>query len=175
VGCKPTLREARARIRRHMRGWQKQCDVDDPNEGTGNEVDGSVMERLERLQKSGLKKLSRGDPDSGFFSRANLDAMEDQSMGAYVPDTNLARVLNRGGSSRHRAKYPAHQGMRRKLRNPAGRALYARSKAIVETVNGLLKEQRGMRRFRRKGLQEVEGEWILASIAYNLTRMRRVT
>jgi transposase len=246
VDSEQSLREARARIRRDIRRWQKQCDADDPNEGAGNEVDNTVMERLEqqlqgiperleRLQKSGLKKISRSDPDSrflrerggftlgytatlavsedhlivaqqigqastdnellvpminqveqqcgerpqrvsadsGFFSHANLDAMEERSIAGYVPDTNLAKVLNRGGRLCHRAKYPAHRRMRRKLRDPAGRALYARRKAIVEPVNGVLKEQRGMRRFRMKGLQKVAVEWTLASIAYNLTRMWR--
>ncbi len=78
VDTEQALREARARIRRDIRHWQKQCDADDPNEGAGNEVDGSVMdrleqqlqgipERLERLQKSGLKKVSQSDPDRRFL------------------------------------------------------------------------------------------------------------
>jgi Transposase DDE domain len=54
-----------------------------------------------------------------------------------------------------------------------GRAIYGRRKAIVEAVNGVLKEQRGMRRFRTRGLQKVAIEWVLATTAYNLTRMWR--
>jgi transposase len=240
------LREARARIRRDIRRWQKQCDADDPNEGAGSEVGSEVLarleqqlqeipERLERLQKSGLKKLSRTDPDSrflrerggfalgytatlavsedhlivaqrvtqqthdhaallpmvdlveqqcgerpqrtsadsGFFSLDNLKALEERKIDAYVPDSNLARWLNRGGRLRQRATDPVHRRMRRKLRDPVGRAIYSRRKAIVEPVNGVLKEQRGMRRFRQRGLQSVGGEWALASTAYNLTRMWR--
>jgi transposase len=240
------LREARARIRREIRRWQKQCDAEDPNEGAGSEVSGEVLaqleqqlqripERLERLRKSGLKKVSRTDPDSrflregggftlgytatlavsedhlivaqqvtqdtndnealvpmvdrverecgerprrasadsGFFSLDNLKALEERKVDAYVPDSNLARWLNRGGRLRQRASDPAHRRMRRKLRDPAGRAIYGRRKAIVEPVNGVLKEQRGMRRFRQRGLQGVAGEWALTSTAYNLTRMWR--
>jgi len=240
------LREARARIRREIRRWQKQCDGDDPNEGAGSEVSGAVLaqleqqlqgipERLERLRKSGLQKLSRTDPDSrflrerggftlgytatlavsedhlivaqqvtqetndnealvpmldrveqecgerpqrasadsGFFSLDNLKALEDRQVEGYVPDSNLARWLNRGGRLRQRASDPAHRRMRRKLRDPAGRAIYGRRKAIVEPVNGVLKEQRGMRRFRQRGLQGVAAEWALTSTAYNLTRMWR--
>ena len=241
------LREARARIRREIRRWQKQCDAEDPNEGAGNEVGREVIAqlqqqeqeipaRLERLRKSGLKKLSRTDPDSrflrerggftlgytgtlavsedhlivgqcvtqqtndndlllplvdlveqncgerpgcasadsGFFSVENLRALEERNIDGYVPDSNLARCLNRGGPLRTRASDPAHRRMRRKLRDPAGRAMYARRKAIVEPVNGVLKEQRGMRRFRQRGLTNVRGEWALTSTAYNLTRMWRV-
>lgn len=240
------LRNERARLRREIRRWQRQCDADDPNEGAGVEVGsealaqlerqlGEIPARLERLQKSGLKKLSQSDADSrflrerggftlgytgtlavsedhmilaqrvtqetndneallpmvdlveqqcrnlpqrvsadsGFFSNHNLQAMEERGMDAYVPDNNMARVLNRGGRIKQRAVHPAHRRMRRKLRDPAGRAIYARRKAIVEPVNGVLKEQRGMRRFRMKGLSKVAVEWTLASIAYNLTRMWR--
>jgi transposase len=247
VDTEQALRGARARIRRDIRRWQKQCDADDPNEGAGKEVDGSVMdrleqqlqgipERLERLQKSGLKKVSQSDPDSrflrerggftlgytatlavsedhlivaqqiaqastdnellvpmvdlveqqcgerprqasadsGFFSLANLQAMEERNIDAYVPDNNLARVLNRGGRLKQHACHPAHRRMRRKLRDPVGRAIYARRKAIVEPVNGVLKEQRGMWRFRQRGLAKVAVEWALATTAYNLTRMWRV-
>jgi transposase len=72
------LRDTRARVRRDIRRWQQRCDVDDPNEGAGNEVDSEVIaqleqqlseipDRLERLRKSGLKKISRTDPDSRFL------------------------------------------------------------------------------------------------------------
>lgn len=242
------LREKRARIRRDIRRWQKQCDGEDPNEGAGQEVGSEVIAqleqqqeeipvRLERLRKSGLNKLSRTDPDSrflrerggfmlgytgtlavsedhlivgqcvtqqtndndlllplvdlveqtcgeppqgvsadsGFFSMDNLRGLEERRIDGYVPDSNLARWLNRGGRLRTRASDPAHRRMRRKLRDPAGRATYAKRKAIVEPVNGVLKEQRGMRRFRQRGLAKVRGEWALSNTAYNLTRMWRAT
>jgi transposase len=246
IDSEQALREARARMRREIRRWQKQCDADDPNEGAGSEVGSEVLaqlerqleripERLERLRKSGLKKLSRTDPDSrflrerggftlgytaslavsedhlivtqqvtqestdnqallpmvdrverecgerpqrvsadsGFFSLDNLKALEERKIEGYVPDSNLARWLNRGGRLRQRASDPAHRRMRRKLRDPVGRAIYGRRKAIVEPVNGVLKEQRGMRRFRQRGLERVAAEWALTSTAYNLTRLWR--
>jgi transposase len=246
IDTEQALRDARARLRREIRRWQKQCDADDPNEGAGVEVGsevlaqlerqlGEIPARLERLQKSGLKKMSQSDADSrflrerggfvlgytgtlavsedylivaqqvspqptdnqllvpmvdaverecgerpqrvsadsGFFSTDNLQAMEERKIDGYVPDSNLARWLNRGGRIKQRAVHPAQQRMRRKLRDPAGGMIYARRKAIVEPVNGVLKEQRGMRRFRMKGLRKVAVEWTLATTAYNLTRMWR--
>ena len=65
--------------------------------------------------------------------------------------------------------------MRRKLRDPVGRATCAKRKAIVEPVNGVLKEQREMRRFRQRGLAKVRGEWALSNTAYNQTRLWRAT
>lgn len=246
VDTEQALREARARIRRDIRRWQRQCDGEDPNEGAGLQVGNQVLaqleqqlreipERLERLRKSGLKKLSRSDADSrflrergaftlgytatlavsedhlivaqqvsqevtdntlliplvdkveqecgeqprqvsadsGFFSVDNLKTMEERKVDAYVPDSNLACWLNRGGRIKKRAVHPVHRRMRRKLRDPVGRAIYRQRKAIVEPVNGVLKEQRGMRRFRMRGLGKVAVEWTLAATAYNLTRLWR--
>jgi hypothetical protein len=94
--------------------------------------------------------------------------MEERKIDAYVPDSNLARMLNRGGRIKTRAVHPAQRRMRRKLREPAGRIIYARRKAIFEPVNGVLKEQRGMRRFRMRGLQKVCVEWALAESSHRL-------
>jgi transposase len=229
------LRDARARIRREIRRWQQQCDAEDPNEGAGQEVSREALARLERLQKAGLRKISRSDPDSrflrqrggfllgytgtlavsedhlivgqcvtqetndnglllplleqveqrcgapaqrvsadsGFFSVENLQALQERNIDGYIPDSNLARYWNRGGLLRTRASAAAHRRMRRKLRDPAGRATYIRRKAIIEPLYGTLKEQRGMRRFRRRGLAKVAAEWALATTAYNLTRLWR--
>ncbi len=109
--------------------------------------------------------------DSGFFSQKNLHAMEERKIDAYVPDYNMARALNRGGRLTNRTCDPAHQRMRRKLRSAAGRAVYARRKELAEPVMGVLKEQRGMRRFRRRGLAKVAVEFALAATALNLTRL----
>ena len=72
------LRGERAKIRKQIRRWQRQCEAEDPNEGAGTEVArealakleeqlGKIPERLERLKKSGLQKLSRTDEDSRFL------------------------------------------------------------------------------------------------------------
>ena len=74
------LRAERAKIRKRIRHWQKQCESEDPNEGAGMKVAREALEKLEqrleqiperlqRLKKSGLKKLSRTDPDSRFLRR----------------------------------------------------------------------------------------------------------
>jgi len=58
-----------------------------------------------------------------------------------------------------------HRRLRAKLRGAAGRAVYGRRKAIVEPVFGVLKQQRGMRQFRRRELARVAVEFSLAAIA----------
>jgi transposase/IS5 family transposase len=111
--------------------------------------------------------------DAGFFSVENLEKLLERGIDAYVPDSHMARELSRGIRVRGHAAalQPAHRRMRQKLRSPAGQAIYHRRKHIVEPVFGVLKEQRGMRRFRYRGLAKVAIEFTLAALAYNLTRM----
>jgi hypothetical protein len=61
--------------------------------------------------------------------------------------------------------------MRRKLRSRDGQQIYRQRKAIVEPVFGVLKQQRGLRQFRLRGLQRVGIEFTLAAIGYNLSRL----
>jgi transposase len=93
--------------------------------------------------------------DSGFFSIHNLEQLERRNIDGYVPDSNMARALNLGTRCRTRACAPAHRRMRTKLRSPAAQAAYARRKAVVEPVFGVLKQQRGIRQFRTRGLNQV--------------------
>jgi len=78
VDTEQKLRKERAKIRRQIRDWQRQCEEEDPNEGAGTEVGRDALEklekrletipkRLERLKKSGLPKRSRTDEDSRFL------------------------------------------------------------------------------------------------------------
>jgi transposase len=109
--------------------------------------------------------------DSGFFSIDNLNQLEQREIDAYVPDSNMAQALNLGTRCRTRACAPTHRRMRAKLRSPGGQTAYARRKAVVEPVFGVLKQQRGMRQFRTRGLNNVQNELTLATLAYNITRL----
>jgi transposase len=128
-----------------------------------------VKERCGTLPGAGPQQILA---DSGFFSVANLEQMEQQNIDGYVPDSNLACELNLGSRCRQRARAGSHRRMRAKLRSPSGQAAYARRKAVVEPVFGVLKQQRGMRQFRTRGLKNVNGELTLATLAYNITRLQ---
>src|ERR1700677_571925 len=74
IDTEQTLRNERAKLRRNIRRWQKACDQDD-SEPTGLKVAieqaerklAELPQRLKRLHKSGLKKLSRTDQDARFL------------------------------------------------------------------------------------------------------------
>jgi transposase len=74
VDSEKSLRDRRAKLRRHVRRWQQAADRDDSEPGGAEvvvkELEQALTElgpRLERLKKSGLKKLSRTDPDARFL------------------------------------------------------------------------------------------------------------
>jgi transposase len=137
---------------------------------------GLLVPMVEAVERECGERPGQALADSGFFSQENLEEMERRKIDAYVPDSHLGRELNRGVRVRGHAaaRHVAQQRMRRKLRSPAGRAVYQRRKQIVEPVLGILKEQRGMRRFRLRGLAKVAAEFTLAATALNLTRIWRV-
>jgi transposase len=112
--------------------------------------------------------------DSGFFSNQNLRDMEARGIEAYLPDSNLAREMSTGqkaaGVGRMAVSDPSLLRLRRRLRTAKGRAWYKKRKSMVEPVIGILKEQRGMRQFQRRGLCAVAVEWTLAAMAHNLIR-----
>jgi transposase len=134
---------------------------------------GSLLSVVDAVGRRCGELPQKVSADSGFFSLANIAGLEAHGIEGYVPDSNLARELKgRGRRSRvGRLHHAEQRHMRPRLRSPAGRAVYRRRKAIIEPVFGVLKEQRGMRRFRLRGLAKVGVEMALAATAYNLTRL----
>ena len=63
--------------------------------------------------------------------------------------------------------------MASKLLSKKGTRIYARRKAIVEPVNGQIKEARGLRRFLLRGIEKVNGEWHLIAATHNLLKLLR--
>ena len=112
--------------------------------------------------------------DAGYWSEANVERLETQGI-----DTYIARGRMKHGEpalppprGRIPAKLTVAERMQRKLRTKAGRAVYARRKAIVEPVNGQIKQARGFRQFLRRGLERVGQEWSLVCTAHNLLKLR---
>lgn len=132
----------------------------------------SLVPMIDEVEQNCGAKPEQVLADSGFFSIDNLNQLEERNIDAYVPDSNMAQALNLGTRCRTRACAPAHRRMRAKLRSPGGQAAYARRKAVVEPVFGVLKQQRGMRQFRTRGFNNVQNELTLATLAYNITRLQ---
>ena len=112
--------------------------------------------------------------DAGYWSEVNAELCAVQGIDAYIGAGRLAhgqpRPPKRGpmpGNADAKAR------MARKLRSKTGSAIYAKRKAIVEPVNGQIKEARGLRRFLLRGLEKVDAEWHLIAATHNLLKLFR--
>jgi transposase len=243
VDTEQKLRNRRARLRRQIRRWQKQCDAE--YHAVAEEFSqqqrlrweqelSTIPARLEALKKSGKKRQPRTDPecsvlhkrgktvigykadiavsqdhfivaqrvsqeatdndslqpmmeqvakncrqkpekviaDSGFYSNENVAQLEKDNIDGYIPDSNMAVVLNKGGRLKGRAKAPEMKRMRAKLRTPEGRLTYGLRKTLVEAPFGTLKTVRNLANFRLRGKDKVGIEFALSSIGFNLTRLQ---
>jgi len=136
----------------------------------------SLLPLLEQVTQACAARPEQVSADSGFFSVRNLRELEQRGIEGYLPDAHLTGELQgRRGPLKMAGDSPAHCRMRARLRSAAGQARYRRRQALVEPVIGVLKEQRGMRRVRLRGLSKVSGEIALACTAFNLTRLWRQT
>lgn len=173
----PQARFLRARGR-FVLGYTAEIAVSDDHLIVAQRVTQAVNDNAALLPMVDQVQASCGSPpgrvvaDSGFFSTVNLEQLENRSIDGYVPDSNLARELNLNLPPENRWCHDSRQQrMREKMRTPEGRQMYRRRKALVEPVFGVLKEQRGMRGFRMRGLERVNIEFTLAALAWNLTRL----
>ena len=63
------------------------------------------------------------------------------------------------------------EAMKHRLKTQKGKALYALRKQTVEPVFGSIKSVMGFRQFLLRGLENVQNEWTLVCLAWNLKRM----
>lgn len=136
---------------------------------------GSLNQMTKLIKKQSGRKPQAVVADCGYHAMEEIGKVERGKIAAYVPDRLLAKELAGGEvvemNERQKRRTPGLAERRERLREPTAREHQKRRKAVVEPVFGVLKQQRGMRKFRRRGLEAVAVEWTLATIAYNVTRM----
>jgi hypothetical protein len=96
VDTEQALRDTRARLRRQVRAWQKAADRDDQEPGglevaigELNQALAEMPRRLERLKKSGLKKLLRTEEDARFLRQRGDTFVLGYSAEIAVSDDHL--------------------------------------------------------------------------------------
>jgi len=120
---------------------------------------------------SGARQAIPATLDNGYDSEAAVEALATLGFDPYIAT----------GRQRHHAPQTlvpetpatAQERMAAKVRTPAGKALYARRKVIVEPVFGQIKEAPGFRRFLLRGLANLRGAWRLVCLTHNLLKVWR--
>jgi uncharacterized membrane protein len=119
--------------------------------------------------------------DNGFYSESAVTTVEQPggpTVYAAVEKSSHHRTV---ADLEHRpeppppaASAPVGAVMAHRLQTKAGRALYKLRQQTVEPVFGIVKEAMGFRRFLLRGLENVQLEWTLVCLAYNLRRLHRL-
>lgn len=117
--------------------------------------------------------------DTGYFSAANVEACQAHDIEpllAMKRDVHHLPVFERFAADppAPESDDPVEQ-MAHRLKTQAGRAHYALRKHTVEPVFGIIKHVMGFRQVSLRGLDKVSGEWRLATMAWNIKRMHRLT
>jgi len=115
--------------------------------------------------------------DAGYCSDANLTAIADTPIDAYISTRKQKHGERPGPCPRGPLAKTATtiDRMSRKLHRKVGAAVYARRKAIVEPVIGQIKQARGFRQFLLRGLEKVQGEWSLVCTTHNILKLYRLS
>ena len=133
-----------------------------------------MLEKLQALP-AGLNQPEQWLADTGYFSEANVDTCEAAGIEPLIAlkrDEHHPHWRERFGEpSEPRAGATPVERMANRLKTRTGRAAYALRKQTVEPVFGIIKSVMGFRQFLTRGLDNVQGEWTLVCLAWNLKRM----
>jgi len=115
--------------------------------------------------------------DNGYYSKANAETAERLGVSPLLAmGRERYDALKREGPGPELSDdATAFDRMKQRLKSREGRSLYARRKCTVEPVFGIIKHVMGLRQFNLRGLNNVQGEWTLVSIAWNLKRMAKLS
>ena len=133
-----------------------------------------AIEELQSLNPC-LGAVSALLADNGYFSNDNCTIIERAGITPYVAvgrEKHNTRLEDRFSDPPPLTEGADHKTtMQHRLKTKVGKALYAARKSTVEPVFGIIKHVLGFRQFSFRGLERVQGEWDLVTIAWNLKRM----
>ena len=111
--------------------------------------------------------------DAGYWSENNATAEGPDRLIATLKDWKQRRAARDMGTTVGSPPEDAStlEAMEHRLRTPEGAQAYAQRSHTVEPVFGDTKENRGWRRFRRRGLSAAQSEWALMTVSHNITKL----
>lgn len=107
--------------------------------------------------------------EAGIDALVSVHAEEAQDRRRY--DFRPENVIKGKESKETPHAKPWVRQMARKFEDEENRKLYRLRKQTVEPVFGIIKHVLGFRQFHLRGLENVENEWTLVALAYNMKRL----
>ena len=113
--------------------------------------------------------------DNGYFSAANVTACAAAGIDPLIAmgrQPHHPSLAERFEDTPPPPENPTPvEAMAYRLKTPNGRKLYALRKQVPEPVFGIIKSVLGFRQFLLRGLDRVQGEWSLVTMAWNMKRL----
>jgi transposase len=132
---------------------------------------GALIPLVDQAKANLGRKLKEVSGDSGFATQANLAAMADRRILAYLAPGRSKHGQDHAGGERSFKDKPRMTAMAATLKRAGRRSRYRLRKQVVEPVFGQIKQARGFRQFLLRGLDKVRGEWALICTAHNLLKL----
>ena len=133
-----------------------------------------MLQRIEALPED-LGRPETLLADNGYFSDANVmlcAAAQIDPMIALGRQSHYPSLSERFVEAPPAPDNPTPlEAMSHRLQTPAGKKLYALRKQTPEPGFGIIKSVMGFRQFLLRGLDNVQGEWSLVTMAWNMKRM----
>ena len=111
--------------------------------------------------------------DTGFATEANLAAMAERRVAAYLSPGRIRHGDTDPTAGRVLKRKPLMQAMADTIRRAGRRSRYRLRKQVVEPVFGHIKQARGFRQFLLRGLRQVRGEWAMICTVHNLLKLHK--
>jgi transposase len=141
---------------------------------------GQLVPMTDAIETNLGRRPAQLSADAGYCSEANLEALEDRTIDAYVA-TGRARdaaagVAKGAATTTTPPAEPASaptrvEAMRAKIKAGGHASPYRLRKQLPEPVFGQIKQARGFRQFLLRGFEMVRAEWAIVCTAHNLLKL----
>jgi transposase len=128
---------------------------------------GQLVPMVASVELNMGRKPDQASADAGYCSEANLQAMADRAIDAYIAPGRAKHATANNGKTGG----PLTQAMRKKIDDGGFDTPYRLRKQIVEPVFGQIKQARGFRQFLLRGVEKVRAEWAMICTAHNLRKL----
>jgi transposase len=136
-----------------------------------------TLAELEEIEPE-LGKAKKILCDAGYYSEENLQAAEEAGIEPYIPfgrekhnERLQKRIEEVVKEEEVEEDTTVVQRTAQRMKTEAGRKEYAQRKGVSEPVFGIIKKVMGYSSFLTRGFSNVQKEWKLVCIGYNLKRL----
>src|SRR6185312_10390337 len=130
---------------------------------------GQLIGMVDAVKTNTGRSPAQISADSGYCSEANIQAMEDREIKAFIATGRQKH--GEAAADGGKATTPKTEEMRQRLREGGFDSPYRLRKQTVEPVFGQIKHARGFRQFLMRGIKSVTAEWAMLCTVHNILKL----